>query len=171
MLSEKMSGAFNKQINAELYSSYLYLSMSAYFESKRLPGMAHWMRIQAQEELIHVMKFFDFVNQRGGRVLLRAMDGPKTEWDSPLDAFRGAYEHECKVSSLINELVDLAINERDHAANAFLQWFVSEQVEEEAAAMAIVDKLEVVGDQGVPLLMVDRELGSRTATPAGGEAA
>jgi ferritin len=126
------------------------------------------MRLQAQEELLHVMKFFDFVNQRGGRVLLRAVEGPKTEWESPLDAFRGAYEHECKVSSLINELVDLAVGERDHAANAFLQWFVSEQVEEEASAQAIVDKLEVVGDHGVPLLMVDRELAGRTPpAPAG----
>jgi len=161
-MNSKIRDAFNKQINAELYSSYLYLSMSAYFESKSLVGMAHWMRIQAQEELQHVMRFFDFINQRGGRVLLSHVDGPETEWDSPLAAFRNAYEHECKVSGLINELVDLALAEKDHAANAFLQWFVTEQVEEEATAQGIVDQLEVIGDSGGPLLMLDRELGSRT---------
>ncbi|MBN1911889.1 MAG: ferritin [Pirellulales bacterium] len=169
MLNPKIEGAFNAQINAELYSSYLYLSMSAYFESKSLPGMAHWMRLQAQEEAGHAMKMFDFVNERNGRVLLKAVDAPATEWASPLAVFEVVYEHECKVTGLINDLTSLALEEKDHAAGIFLQWFVTEQVEEEANALAIVDKLKLVGDQGVPLYMLDKELGQRTVSPAAAE--
>ena len=165
MLNSKIQDAFNRQINAEIYSSYLYLSMSAYFESQSLAGMANWMRIQAQEELGHAMKFFHFINERDGRVILTQLEAPKTEWDSALDVFKDAYDHECKVSGLINELVDLSIGERDHAANAFLQWFVTEQVEEESAALTIVDKLKLAGDNSVALLMLDGELGQRTLAP------
>jgi len=165
MLNPKIQDAFNRQVNAELYSSYLYLSMSAYFESQNLAGMANWMKIQAQEELLHAMKFFDFINERDGRVILTQVEGPKTEWGSALDVFKDAYEHERKVSGLINELVDLSIGERDHAANAFLQWFVTEQVEEESTALTIVDKLKRAGDSSVALLMLDGEFGQRTLAP------
>jgi len=162
MLKPNMQEALNAQLNAELYSSYLYLSMSAYLDSQSLAGMANWMRIQAQEELIHVMKFFDFIAERDGRVLLTQVDAPKTEWTSPLDVFQDALGHEQKVTGLINDLVDLSLGERDHAANTFLQWFVTEQVEEEATAKTIVDKLKLIGDNPVALYMLDGELGQRT---------
>ena len=165
MLGEKLQDAINDQMNAELYSSYLYLSMSAYFQSVNLAGFAIWMRIQAQEELVHVMKFYDYVNERGGRVTLKAVDAPPTEWKSPLAAFEHAYEHEQMVTGRINDLVNLAIDERDHATNGFLQWFVTEQVEEEASADGVVQKLKLVGADGGGMFMVDRELGQRVFTP------
>lgn len=161
MLNQKIQDAFNKQINAELYSSYLYVSMSAYFEAINLKGMANWMRVQAQEEMVHAMKFYNFINERSGRVLLATIEGPDTEWASPLAAFEYTYEHECKVTSLINALVDLSIKESDHAANAFLQWFVNEQVEEEASADEVVGKLKLGGDHASVLFMIDQELGQR----------
>ncbi len=166
MLNSKMQDALNRQINAELFSSYLYLSMSAYFESVGLPGMAGWMQAQADEERGHAMRMFAFINERDGRVLLDAIDKPKSEWNSPLEAFQEAYEHEQKVTALINGLVDLAVAEKDHAAGNFLQWFVDEQVEEEATARAICDKLKLVGDHGPALLMMDAELGRRPAPAA-----
>jgi len=165
MLSEKLQNALNDQINAELYSSYLYLSMSAYFQSINLGGFANWMRIQAQEELVHVMKFYDFINERGSRVALETVEGPPTEWKSPLAAFEHAYGHEQMVTGRINDLVNMAIDERDHATNGFLQWFVTEQVEEEATASGVVEKLKLVGDGGGGLFMLDRELGQRVFTP------
>lgn len=165
MFNPKIENAFNGQINAELYSSYLYLSMSAHFESQNLAGMANWMRIQAQEELGHAMKFVDFINERAGRVVLTGIDAPETQWDCPLHVFEEALRHEQKVTALINELVDLSISERDHAANTFLQWFVTEQVEEESSAQTIVDKLKMVGDNGAALFMLDGELGQRTLSP------
>ena len=171
MLNQKTQDAFNKQLNAELFSSYLYVSMSAYFASKNLKGMANWMRIQATEEMQHAMKFYDFINERGGRVLLTQVGGPKTDWDSPLAVFEDAYKHERKVTGLIHELVDLAIAEKDHAANAFLQWFVTEQVEEEASAEEVVDKLKLAGDNASVLFMIDQELGQRVLTPAATETA
>ena len=161
MLSERMEQALNEQINAELYSAYLYLSMAAYFESINLSGFGNWMRVQAQEELTHAMKFYDFMYERGGRVVLTAVDAPPSEWDSSLAAFEGAYAHECKVSAMINNLVNIAIEEKDHATNNFLQWFVSEQVEEEASADAVVQKLKLIGDHGNGIFMLDRELGQR----------
>ena len=166
MLSDTMQDAFNKQLNAEMWSGYIYLSMSAWFEGQSLPGMAVWMKNQALEELIHAMKFYDHINERGGTVTLTAIEGPDTEWASPLAIFETAYEHECLVTSLINNLVDLAIKESDHASNAFLQWFVSEQVEEEDNAMAIVDQLKMAGDARGALFMIDRELGQRPAPSA-----
>ncbi len=161
MLNKEMERALNDQINAELYSAYLYLAMAAYSESINLNGFANWMRIQAQEELTHAMKFYDFVYERGGRVVLSVVDAPPETWDSPLAAFEGAYEHECKVSAMINDLVDLSIKKKDHATNNFLQWFVSEQVEEEASTDAVVQKLKLIGDQGNGIFMLDRELGQR----------
>ena len=163
MLNPRIQDAMNEQLNAELFSSYLYLSMSAWFQSRSLEGMAHWMRIQAQEELAHVVRFFDFINDRGGRVLLTQVEGPKAEWGAPLAAFEEVYAHECKISARINDLVTLANSENDHAAATFLQWFVTEQVEEEATAQTIVDKLKMVGDNGVVLFMLDGELGKRPA--------
>lgn len=163
MLKPKIEEAINDQINAELYSSYLYLSMAAYFKSLSLDGMSHWMEIQAQEELGHVMRFFNFVSDRDGRVKLGPVDGPKVEWESPLDAFKDAYAHECKISERINNLANLANSEGDNTAATFLQWFINEQIEEEANAKATVDKLKLVGDNGVALFMVDAELGQRPA--------
>ena len=169
MLHAKIQDAFNKQLNAEYFSSYLYLSMAAYLESQNLKGMAQWMRLQAQEEHMHAMKFFDFIIERGGKVTLTRIEAPKTEWSSPLQVFEESCAHESKVTGLINDLVDLAISEKDHAANAFLQWFVTEQGEEEASVQEIAEKLKLVGDRGGMLFMLDRELGQRTP-PAASEA-
>ncbi len=165
MISEKMQGALNGQLNAEAYSSYLYLSMAAYFQHINLGGFANWMRVQAQEELMHVMKYYDFIDGRGGRVVLKPVEGPPTEWESPLAAFEAAYEHEQKVTGLINELVELALEGRDHATNIFLQWFVTEQVEEEDSANEVVQRIKLMGDATGGLFMLDQELGQRTFTP------
>ena len=167
MMNQKTQDAFNRQINAELFSSYLYLSMSAYFESQNLKGMASWMRLQAREEDMHAMKFFDFINECGGKVVLTQIDAPKTEWSSPLDAFEQTYKHEVEVTALIHDLVDLSLNEKDHAANSFLQWFVTEQVEEESMTQEIRDKLKLVSNNPVALFMIDQELAQRMppATP------
>ncbi|MGD9817507.1 MAG: ferritin [Desulfomonilaceae bacterium] len=167
MISQKIQDAFNEQVNAETYSAYLYLSMASYFASINLNGFATWMKVQAQEELLHAMKFFDYINERGGTVNLKPIDGPPTRWDSPIAAFQEAYRHEQKVTGLINNLVDISLQARDHASNAFLQWFVTEQVEEEASADAVVQKLKLTGDHGGGLFMIDRELGARVfAYPA-----
>ena len=163
MLSQKVQDAFNKQINAELYSSYLYLSMAAYFEAKDLKGMAHWMNIQANEEKAHAMRFFDFINDRSGRVSLTQIEAPKTEWKSPLEVFEDAHKHEIKITGMINELFTLVAIEKDGAGHDFLEWFCREQVEEEAAAQLIVAQLKRVGDEGVGLYLLDQELGKRTA--------
>jgi len=163
MLSPKVLEALNKQINAELFSEYLYLSMSAYFEAESFKGMAQWMRVQAGEERIHAMKFFDFINDRDGRVTLTEIKAPKTQWKSPLDAFEDAYKHEQKITGMINELSNLAQAEKDHAAHNFLEWFVNEQVEEEVNALTNVDQLKLIGDNGVGLYMIDQQLGQRTA--------
>ncbi len=170
MLSEKMQEALNGQINAELYSAYLYLSMSAYFTSINLPGFANWMRVQAQEEMFHASKFYDFVNERGGRVILKEIAGPPAEFDSPLAVFEATLGHERKVTGLINELVNTAIEEKDHASHIFLQWFVSEQVEEESTAEGILQRLKLIGDDKSGLFMIDAELGQRVFTmPAQGQ--
>ncbi len=166
-MNSEIESAFNEQLNAELFSSYLYLSMAAHFESQNLKGMAHWMRMQAQEENMHGMKFFDFINERGGKVTLAKIKEPKTEWSSPLDVFEDTCAHESKVTGLINGLVDLSLSEKDHASNGFLQWFVTEQVEEEATAQEIRDKLKLIGDSPVVLFMIDQELGQRPAPATG----
>ena len=165
MLKEKIEQALNDQLNAEMYSAYLYLSMSAYFQSLSLGGFANWMRVQAQEELVHAMKFYDFVNERGGRVTLKPIDAPETSWESPLAAFEAAYAHEQKVTALINDLVNLALGEKDHATHIFLQWFVTEQVEEEDSANEVVQKIKLMGDASGGMFMLDRELGQRIFTP------
>ena len=165
MIAEKIETSFNEQINWELYSAYLYLSMSAYFLSINLNGFASWMRVQALEEVTHAMKFFDFINERSGRVTLLETKAPPKEWESPLAAFEDAYEHECLVSSRINDLVNLSLDEKDHASNNFLQWFVSEQVEEEASVDEVVQKLKIIGGDGGGLFLLDQELGKRVFTP------
>jgi len=169
MISKKMEKALNGQVNAELYSSYLYLSMESWFKTKNLNGFANWMRVQAQEEMSHAMKIYDFIDERGGRIVLKAIDGPPTEWGSPLAVFEDVYEHEQKVTGLINDLVDLSIKEKDHATNGFLQWFVSEQVEEEASADAAVQQLRMVESAPGGMFMLDRELGQRVFTPPAAE--
>jgi ferritin len=170
MLHEKMEKAINDQINAELYSAYLYLSMASYTESLNLSGFTNWLRIQFQEEQDHAMKFFDFVLERGGKVTLQPIEGPPSEWPSPLALFEAVYEHEQKVTGLINQLMDLAIELSDHASRSLLNWFVDEQVEEEASADDIVQQLRLVGDQGHGLFMVDKDLGTRVYTPPAAEA-
>ncbi|HNY26839.1 MAG TPA: ferritin [Candidatus Sumerlaeota bacterium] len=161
MLSGTMQAALNSQLNAELFSSYLYLSMAANLESKNLKGMSHWFQVQAQEEMIHALKFYNFILDRGGKVNLAAIEGPQTDWAMPLLAFLTAQEHEAKVTGLINNLVDLAITEKDHASNAFLQWFVTEQVEEEASVLAVVESLKLSGDDSSGLFMIDKDLALR----------
>jgi ferritin len=156
-----MESALNRQINAELYSAYLYLSMNAYFQSVNLQGFANWMRIQAMEEMSHADKFYRYLTDRGGRVTLEAVAKPPAQWEDPVAVFEEVFRHEQKVTSLINALVDLAIKEKDHATNAMLQWFVNEQVEEEASADTIVHQLKLIGDNGHGILMLDRELNKR----------
>lgn len=163
MLSEKMEAALNKQINAELYSSYLYLSMSAYFESENYEGFSAWMKMQSQEEYGHAMKIYDFVNQRGGRVKLSQIDAPAVEWDSVEKVFEETLTHEKHVTSLIHDLVNIAAEEKDHASASFLQWFVDEQVEEEDTASTIVENLKRMDGNRGALFMYDRELGRRGA--------
>jgi ferritin len=170
MINEKIEEGFNEQINAETYSAYLYWSVSAYFESIGLSGFAAWMRAQAQEEMLHATKFYDAIVERGGKVQLTALEGPETEWDSPLAAFEAAYAHEQYISGRINDLMDLAIQESDHASKSLLQWFVDEQVEEEDSVLEVVDQLKLIGDDGRGLLMLDRELGQRVFTPPPPEA-
>jgi ferritin len=170
MLSDKMQDALNGQLNAELYSSYLYLSMNSYFKSINLDGFANWMYYQAQEELTHSMKFYDFIIQRGGKVKLQQVDAPPTDWDSPLAVFEATLAHEQKVTGLINELVELALSEHDHATNIFLQWFVSEQVEEEESVGGVLEQLKLMGEAKGGLFMIDRELAKRSAGGSSGEA-
>jgi len=165
MMSQKMQDAINAQINAEWYSAYLYLSMSSYFTSVNLMGMATWMRVQTQEEMFHGIKMYDFVNERGGRALLQAIEQPPLAWDSALAVFESSLAHEQKVTGLINNLVDLSMAERDHATTIFLQWFVTEQVEEEANASGILNKLKMIGHDASSLFALDQELGLRVFTP------
>jgi ferritin len=160
MLNEKIEGALNGQLNAEIYSAYLYLSMSAYYHSINLPGFANWMRVQWTEELKHALKFFDYIAENG-RVLLRPIDAPPTRWDSALAPFEAAYSHEQKVTGLIKALVDLATSEGDDTTRGFLQWYVDEQVEEEESASGAVEKIKSTGDSPDGLARVDQEFGQR----------
>lgn len=162
MLSEKMQSALNAQVNAELYSSYLYLAMAAYFESQNLLGFANWMHKQSDEENTHGMKFYHYINNRRGLVSLSPIEGPKTEWASPLEVFEDSLAHEQKVTALINKLMDLAIAESDHATISFLKWFVDEQVEEEANVDAVIQDLKRIGGAPQGLFILDRELAGRT---------
>ena len=167
MLTPKMQKALNTHLNEEFYSSYLYLSMAAYFEAKNLKGFANWMRIQSTEEQMHGMKFFNFILQKGGKVSLMPIEAPKIEWKSISEVFADTLKHERKISGLINKIVEAAITEKDYATHTFLQWFVTEQVEEEANVEEIIQKIEMIGDNKSGLYMLDNELGSRTAAPAG----
>ena len=164
MLSPAINDALNDQINFELFSSYIYFSMAAWFEGEDLPGHGNWMKVQAAEELLHADKLYNYINERDGRVIAKAIDAPPSAWESPLAAFQHAYEHEQKVSARFNKLVDLALKEGDHATNNFLQWFVSEQVEEETSVKAVVQQLKMVGEEGHGMFVLDKELGARVFT-------
>lgn len=163
-MKQCMEKAINDQINAEIASSYLYLAMAAYCDNTGLPGAANWMRQQVQEELFHVMKMYHYLVERGGKVVLGAIAQPPHTWESPLAVFQAVLDHEKKVTGLINTLTDLAIKESDHATINFLQWFIAEQVEEEAAAGAVVAKLKLAGNDTSALLYLDAELGRRIFT-------
>lgn len=161
MLSKTMQDAINEQIKNELYSAYLYLSMAAYAEEANLPGFAHWMKVQAREEVEHAMKFFDHATERGGRVALQAIDQPPVEFASPTDLFEKTLEHERHMTSLIHNLYALAVKENDYASQVLLHWFIEEQVEEEANATQILATLKMAGDKGNALVMLDRALAGR----------
>jgi len=165
MLSDKMVEALNKQLNKEMYSAYLYMAMSAYSTYTGLKGFANWFMVQYQEEMVHAMKIYDYINDQCGQVKLMAIEQPLTEFESPLDMFEKTLEHEKFITRSINELVDLAIVEKDHATNIFLQWFVTEQIEEEGNDNEIISKLKLVGEDGNGLLMLDKELAARVFTP------
>jgi ferritin len=161
MLHPAIEQALNDQIQKEFHSAYIYLSMSAYFEAENLPGAAHWMRHQAEEEQEHAMKIFDFLNDRGGRVALQAIGAPPATFASPLAVFEAAYAHEQKVTQSIHDLYALAVQEGDYPTQVMLQWFIDEQVEEEKNASAIVAQLHMVGDSPAALFMIDRQLAAR----------
>jgi len=161
MINKKMQDAINEQIKNELYSAYLYLAMSAHFEAQNLPGFATWLRVQFEEEQEHALKFFDYLLERGGTVELKAIDKPPASWASPLEAFREVLAHEQKVTSLIHNLYKLALEENDYASQVMLQWFISEQVEEEKNASEIVAQLELIEAHGTAVLMLDHQLGKR----------
>ncbi len=165
MIAKKLQDAINYQINRELYSEYYYLSMASYFNSAGLSGFENFFLVQVEEERFHAMKMYHFLNERGARVNLLAIEAPKTDFTSPLEVFELAYAHEQLVSKLINDLMDLAIKENDHAAKNFLNWFVEEQVEEEASMDTILNKLKLINGEGHGLLMLDNELAQRVYTP------
>lgn len=162
MLSEKMLDALNGQMNAEFDSAHLYLSMSYFFSGQNLSGMAHWMKTQYEEEVEHAGKIADYINARGGRIALSAIDAPGGEWDSPLAVFEDAYNQECKVTAMIHKLVDSAREEDDKATENFLAWFIDEQVEEEATTLEVVEKMRMIGDATGALFMYDQVLGKRS---------
>lgn len=162
MLKEKVQIAINEQINAEQYSALLYLSMSAWFSDKGLPGFANWMYVQYQEELTHANKFFNYLNERSGKVTLKAIAQMPTEWEGIIEVVEATLAHEQHVTELINNIVDVAIQEKDHATQSFLQWYVDEQVEEEANVTEILDTLKLINGQGNGIFMLDRELRGRT---------
>jgi ferritin len=163
MMSQTMQDAFNEQMKQEFYSSYLYLSMSAYCEASNLPGLAHWMRAQAREEAKHAMKIFDHLLDRGGRVQLQPIDRPPTTFASAGEVFQEAHRHEQQVTASINGVYGLAVDERDFASRVFLDWFVQEQVEEEKTSALLAEQLRMIGEDRPGLLMLDRELGQRRA--------
>ncbi len=166
MIPQRVNTAMNEQVKNELESYYIYLSMAAYFHSISLDGMAHWMRAQAHEEMVHAMKFVDHILDRGGKVTLLDLKQIKTEWSSPLEAWEDAYKHEQFISSKINELTTIAREEQDYPAEPILAWFAAEQIEEEATSSKIADEMALVGDAKAGLILLDRELGAR-AFPAG----
>jgi ferritin len=167
MLSQSLQDSLNEQIKNEFYSAHVYLAMSSWFEEKGLPGFAKWMRVQYQEELSHGLKIFDFINDRDGKALVYGFDAPPADWSSPLDVFQNSYEHEQKVTAMINNLYAQAQKEPDYPTIVLMQWFISEQVEEEKSAKLVVDQLRLAGDSGSALLILDRELGARSPEQKG----
>ena len=161
MISKSIQNAINEQINKELYSSYLYLSMAAYFENKNLPGFARWMYVQADEERGHGMKLFEHLLERGGKVELKPIAGPETSWNTSLDVFKQVQEHEASVTASINTLYELALKEKDYPFQVVLQWFITEQVEEEKNAADVIQQLELIDAHGTAVLMLDHQLGKR----------
>jgi ferritin len=161
-MDSELLKVMNDQIKNELYSAYSYLAMSAYCEAANMPGFAHWLRVQAEEEVGHAMKFFDHINERGDRVTLQAIEQPREEFNSFLEVFQQAFAQEQNVTGQINKLYDLAMQKKDYAAQALLQWFVVEQVEEEKMTSQLVAQLKMSGDHPAALVMLDRELGART---------
>lgn len=161
MLKEVMEKALNKHLNAELFSWYLYLSMAGYYEKRNFIGFSKWLKVQAQEEMGHAMKFFEYIHQAGGSVALQPIEGPQVDWETHLALFTQVLEHEIKVTNSIDDLIEMARNEKDNATFIFLQWFVTEQVEEVSTATLILEKLKLVGDNPNGLFLLDRELGMR----------
>jgi ferritin len=161
MLSKKMEKALNGQVNAELYSAYIYLSMSANFTAQNWLGCAHWMRLQAKEEVEHAMKIYDFILECMGKVTLEQLAKPPTQWPAPLAAFEVAYAHEQKITGMIHDLVDQAAAGKDHATSVFLQWYVTQQVEEEAQALIIVEQMKLIGESKGSMFMLDHQLSKR----------
>ena len=162
MLSQKLQDAINEQINSEFYSAHLYLSMAAYCDTLSLGGFSHWLKLQYSEELSHALKLFDFISDRGGRVVLQAIDQPPIEFESVTAIMQMALEHERKVTAMIDSLYELALDERDYSAHVLLEWFVDEQVEEEKSVAEIISHLGMVGDDGTGLLLLDARLAART---------
>jgi ferritin len=160
-MNAEMEKALNEQVNAEMYSFYLYLSMSAWADSKGLKGLTNWMRVQAQEEMAHGMKIFDFINERGGKAILKTIEEPPREWQNIINVFEEVLAHERKITASINELYNIAMQVKDHASSTFLHWFVIEQVEEEANVSQILDQLRLIDGQGTGLFLLDREFGQR----------
>ncbi len=165
MLSKKMEKALNEQINKEMYSAYLYMSMSAHSTNIGLSGFANWFMVQYHEEMEHAMKIYDYVHEQGGKVKLMAIDEPLSAFKGPMDMFQKTLKHEQFITKSINDLMDLAIKEKDHATQIFLQWFVTEQIEEEGNDNEIIDKLKLAGDKGNGLFMIDKELEARVYVP------
>lgn len=161
MLDAKIQDALNKQINAEMYSSYLYLAMTSYFKNQNLDGFAHWLGIQAREEWSHAMKIYEYVYARGGQVTLKAIDEPPSKWSGPLNVFEEVYAHEQKVTAMVNELADLAEAQKDHATRSFLKWFIDEQVEEEDNVDGVVQRLNMIKDAPHALFMMDQYMARR----------
>jgi ferritin len=164
MLKVKVQEALNTQLNKEFYSAYLYLGMSAYFDSIDLPGFANYMKIQWQEEMSHAMRIFNYITEVGGKVTLKQIDQPTTEWQDVIDVFESVYKHECYITESINEVLGVAHEEKDYATINMLQWFIGEQVEEEASMLKVLNQLKMIKGEGSGLFMLDRELGARVTT-------
>lgn len=165
MITKKLEEAINEQINFEFYSAYIYLAMSAWLNDQNMNGFSHWMQIQAREETFHAMKLFNYIHDRGGHVRLQSIKQPELEWKSFLDVFKHAHQHEQTVTSRFSNLTDLAMQERDHVTTVLLQWFITEQIEEEATVRNIVDQLSMIGESKDSIFMLDRELNQRQVSP------
>ncbi len=164
MIKTRVENALNDQMNKEFYSYYLYISMAAHFDSNNMKGFGHWLKTQAKEEVSHAMKLYEYLLSRGGKVILQSIEAPPSDWKGHKDVFEDAYRHEQKVTGLITKLIELAKSEKDHPTEVFLQWFVSEQVEEEATAHEVLQKLQLIGDDGSGLFVLDGELGKRSSS-------